>query len=189
MSGDNHDNSECDAAEEADDDEGPEAGQFYGESSNPDGRMKGSNPCLTTEQRTDMKRDRQAQWEYMTGIPGTKHELGELELEVIVQELDEELSPQYVSIAASQIALQEVDADGNDVHDPNDLLSDGYLFVGKRSHKDMEACGFIVTDRLKRSYITTAALRRSGCHPEKVDTTITSRDGDAAMEPAHLDTR
>ena len=30
----------------------------------------------------------------------------------------------------------------------------------------MEACTFIVTDRLTDSYITTAALRRSGCVPE-----------------------
>ena len=30
----------------------------------------------------------------------------------------------------------------------------------------MDACVYVVTDKLSGSYITTAALRRSGCHPE-----------------------
>ena len=33
----------------------------------------------------------------------------------------------------------------------------------------MATCSYIITDRLEGSYITTAALRRSGLHPEHCD--------------------
>ena len=79
-----------------------------------------------------------------------------------------------LSFAVDDMRLQEVDDDGNDVADPDDLITDGYIYVGKRGHVDMEPAAFIVTDRLADSYITTAVLRRSGQHPEKVDVRPTS---------------
>ena len=45
------------------------------------------------------------------------------------------------------------------------VLVDGYIYAGKRAHTAMDGSAFIVTDRLRQSYITTAALRRSGNHP------------------------
>ena len=40
------------------------------------------------------------------------------------------------------------------------VLVDGYIYAGKRAHTAMDGSAFIVTDRLRHSYITTAALRR-----------------------------
>ena len=79
---------------------------------------------------------------------------------------DDKLKPQYVTIAASGLELEEVDDNGNRITRAGDLLTDGYIYVGNTGHHDMETCSYIVTDRLKGSYITTAALRRSGLHPE-----------------------
>ena len=99
---------------------------------------------------------------------------GEIELEVLEEEDLDTTKGQYVTLAASDIMLTEVDADGKRVHkpDPNPLRHirpDGYIYVGLRSFKQVEACQFIVTDRLSASYITTAALRRSGHHPDYTD--------------------
>ena len=55
---------------------------------------------------------------------------------------------------------------GKRIPKAGDLITDGYIYVGNTGHHDMETCSYIVTDRLKGSYITTAALRRSGLHPE-----------------------
>ena len=48
------------------------------------------------------------------------------------------------------------------------VLVDGYIYAGKRAHTAMDGSAFIVTDRLRQSYITTAALRRSGNHPDRI---------------------
>ena len=48
------------------------------------------------------------------------------------------------------------------------ILIDGYVYAGSRAHQEMQGSEFIVTDRLQHSYITTASLRRSGEHPERV---------------------
>ena len=70
-----------------------------------------------------------------------------------------------MTIASDELALQEIDEKGLDVVKSKRELLDDYLYAGKRAHIDMEACSFTVTDRLEGSYITTAALRRSDCHP------------------------
>ena len=82
---------------------------------------------------------------------------------------DNKAMPQYVTIAASGLELEAVDDNGNRITRAGDLLTDGYIYVGDTGHHDMETCSYIVTDRLKGLYITTAALRRSGLHPEHCD--------------------
>ena len=56
--------------------------------------------------------------------------------------------------------------DGNRIANASGLITDGYIYVGKTGHKNMETCSYIITDRLKQSYLTTAALRRSGLYPK-----------------------
>ena len=82
---------------------------------------------------------------------------------------DDKAVEQYVTIAASGLELEAVDENGRRITRAGDLLTDGYIYVGDTGHHDMETCSYIVTDRLKGSYITTAALRRSGLHPEHCD--------------------
>ena len=43
---------------------------------------------------------------------------------------------------------------------------DGYAYIGSEAFRQMEASAFTIASTLTSSYITTAALRRSGCHPE-----------------------
>ena len=61
----------------------------------------------------------------------------------------------------------------------HDVKIDGYAYIGAKAHKNMHSCGFIVSDRLADSYITTAMLRRSGHHPE-----LHSRNSHAVTEHA-----
>ena len=49
-------------------------------------------------------------------------------------------------------------------HDP--VVSDGPMYVGTGGFKELDRCEYVITDLLESSYITTAVLRRSGCHPE-----------------------
>ena len=174
--GDNADNSEADADQEDDDEEGPHA-KNHCEIEDPAGWTRATgrskkfkiykNPGgeLQTKNAGGVNNLSQA----LKGANYPDEISDKFEIDFIFADDDEECCQQYINVAASQEALQEMDDDGNDIHDPNLLISDGYLYAGKRGIKDMEACGFIVTDRLSDSYITTAALRRSGCHPEHVD--------------------
>ena len=49
--------------------------------------------------------------------------------------------------------------------DISDLLEDGVVYLGKESQAQVESCNYILSDCLQQSFITTAALRRSGCYP------------------------
>ena len=89
-----------------------------------------------------------------------------LNIEVIQ---DGKLKPQYVAIATSGLELDQVDDRGNKIPRAGDLITDGYIYIGGKGHEDMETCSYIVTDKLSGSYITTAALRRSGLHPQYSD--------------------
>ena len=40
------------------------------------------------------------------------------------------------------------------------LLTDGYIYVGAQAHKEMDTATFMITDRLQKSYITTAMSTR-----------------------------
>lgn len=93
--------------------------------------------------------------------------------------------PDQLVFAVEDMQLQQVGDgdDGNDIRSPGDTITDGYIYVGGQSHKDMEAAAFIVTDKLAGSYITTTVLRRSGHHPEHVDTpTDIDNDGEGQQE-------
>ena len=45
-------------------------------------------------------------------------------------------------------------------------MTDGHAYLGEHAFKHVTATAFTITDRLDESYITTASLRRSGCHPQ-----------------------
>ena len=86
-----------------------------------------------------------------------------------VDVLEGNVPAQYMTIAASELELEQVDKQGNRVTRAGDLITDGYIYVGNKGHDNMATCSYIITDRLEGSYITTAALRRSGLHPEHCD--------------------
>ena len=71
---------------------------------------------------------------------------------------------QYISVASG---LQPL-ADSKEAHDsdevPSTMYIDGYAYVGEEAMNQAESCEYLITDKLRQSYITTAALRRSGCH-------------------------
>ena len=137
MRGDTEDNDKDDGSQEDDDEEGPHSNAPPNVMQDPAGWMGSANKRNT------------------------------FELDFVFEEDDDDAYAQYMNIASSEEPLQEVNTKGEDVPSRGALLTDGYMFAGKRALKDMESCGFIVTDRLAGSYITTAALRRSGCHPEQ----------------------
>ena len=72
-------------------------------------------------------------------------------------------------LAASDIALQVIGHNGQPEYPGIEvLLPDSYMYVGAKAHQEMEACQFLITDRLQQSYIiTTAALRRSGLQTDR----------------------
>jgi hypothetical protein len=93
-----------------------------------------------------------------------------LDLGVIHEDENAQCPPQFVNIAAGRIAPQG-DGDGLGPEDisTHTKIIDGYLYAGKKAHESMHGCEYIVTDRVSAAYMTTAALRRSGCHPERSD--------------------
>ena len=99
---------------------------------------------------------------------------------------------QYVSVAASQIALSTMTLEQKRAQD---TAIDGYAYVGGRAHSEVETTAYIVTDKLAGSYITTAVLRRSGNHPSdlwgKPREAGRARDSVPAGDtsPAQVDTR
>ena len=46
------------------------------------------------------------------------------------------------------------------------VVADGPMYVGTGGFKELDRCEYVITDLLEDSFITTAVLRRSGCHPE-----------------------
>ena len=55
-------------------------------------------------------------------------------------------------------------------------MADGILYAGARAFTHVESCAYLTTDRLHDSYITSAALRRSGCHWDRqADVPVTNR--------------
>ena len=86
-----------------------------------------------------------------------------------VDVIEGNIPAQFMTIAASELELEQVDEKGNRVVRAGDLITDGYIYVGNKGHHSMATCSYIITDRLEGSYITTAALRRSGLHPEHCD--------------------
>ena len=126
--------------------------------------------------------DEEATADEADGEDGHEPDTTALDIQVIISEEDACVSyPQYVNVATSEVSLQAVDEDGNDVYvpDPNAVLIDGYIYAGERAHAEMDGSEFIVTDKLQHSYIiTTAVLRRSGNHPERIidiDTTVPTK--------------
>ena len=59
-------------------------------------------------------------------------------------------------------------------------MTDGHAYLGEHAFKHVTATAFTITDRLDESYITTASLRRSGCHPQPGEL------GDSPDQPAPL---
>ena len=57
-------------------------------------------------------------------------------------------------------------ASGESQCNVDDIVRDGVAYVGQSAHDDPQSCVVMVTDRVTQSYITTAALRLSGCHPD-----------------------
>ena len=56
-----------------------------------------------------------------------------------------------------------------EVHADSEVKSDGLAYIGKEAHTHVRSCQFKFSEKIADSYITTAALRRSGCHPENPD--------------------
>ena len=57
---------------------------------------------------------------------------------------------QFMTLAASDIAVQAVGSNGQPEYPDIDvLLPDGYMYVGVKAHEEMEACQFLITDRLQ----------------------------------------
>ena len=48
----------------------------------------------------------------------------------------------------------------------SEMKPDGLAYIGKEAHTHVRSCQFKFSEKIADSYITTAALRRSGCHPE-----------------------
>ena len=57
----------------------------------------------------------------------------------VFEEQDEAL-PQYITVAASGLELEQVDSNGKRVARAGDLITDGYIYLGKTGHKNMETC-------------------------------------------------
>ena len=90
---------------------------------------------------------------------------------VIYEGVDEQAAQQFMTIATDELVLQEVDEQGHDL--PSQVAGRASYWTGictqNSKHTHMEACTFTITDQLADSYITTAALRRSGFHPYAQD--------------------
>ena len=71
---------------------------------------------------------------------------------------------QYISVASGLQPLTEYKEDHEIGEVPSTLYIDGYAYVGEEAMNQAESCEYLITDKLRQSYITTAALRRSGCH-------------------------
>ena len=118
--------------------------------------------------------------------PTTQSADTDMYIDIPIMEDDEaqEAYPQYANIACGQEPLQPVDEHGKDIYveDQGAVLVDGYIYAGQRAHTEMDGSAFIVTDKLKHSYITTAALRRSGNHPEGITDVDVGKPATRAME-------
>ena len=118
--------------------------------------------------------------------PTTQSADTDMYIDIPIMEDDEaqEAYPQYASIACGQEPLQPIDEHGKDIYveDQGAVLVDGYIYAGQRAHTEMDGSAFIVTDKLQHSYITTAALRRSGNHPEKITNADVMKPATQAIE-------
>ena len=87
---------------------------------------------------------------------------------VYEDDADGRAAHQYVTLAACEIPHQDPTETVEQAHrhEREFKIIDGYAYVGAHAQKEMQGSGFIITDRLRHSYITTAVLRRSGCHPD-----------------------
>ena len=45
------------------------------------------------------------------------------------------------------------------------MTKDGVMYAGTAAHHGMDISEYVITDEMDASFITTAALRKSGCHP------------------------
>ena len=71
----------------------------------------------------------------------------------------------------------------------NEQLPDGVLYAGREAHEHVLSCDFYFSDECRHTYITTAALRRSGCHPKNPTSPLeaTTREGSAGDTTHDLD--
>ena len=148
--GDNVGEAGDEAVSEDDNEEGP--------STKPNGQIRHTRAELTTGVAPEASilvegSTPSALNKHGTGKEG--HAQHTINMEVMYAYEDSDPLPQYFSFSVQQMQLREVDEQGKQQPNEDDKCTDGCMFAGAKAYKDMETCAFMITDRLKGSYITT----------------------------------